>query len=63
MMIDCRFARAKCAYLPRVHMIAKMAFKGKGTCGRKSKMQCMPEELPSAKRTRKMLNKKVFFII
>ena len=35
-----------------------MASKDKGTRGRKSRAQCMPEELPSAKRTRKMLNKK-----
>ena len=32
--------------------------KGKGTRGKKTKMQCTPEELPSAKRTRKTLNKK-----
>ena len=35
-----------------------MASKDKGTRGKKSRMQCMPVELPSAKRTRKMLNKK-----
>ena len=32
--------------------------KGKGTRGKKTKMQCTSEELPSAKRTRKTLNKK-----
>ena len=58
MTTDCWFARVKCASLPRVNVIAKMASKGKGMRGRKSKKQCAPEELPSAKRTRKMLNKK-----